>query len=147
MTNRRIMMAGLAAGATSLLSSCGTILYPDRSYQKSRGQLDPAVVILDGIGLIFFIIPGLVAFAVDFATGAIYFPEDHDPGDRERTIFDPYNAEVKLDRKEIERVVACKTGKQVDLLRDDVRVMELESLDQFWLAYAQCTGNVMLAAN
>ena len=55
MTTRRIMTTGLAAGAASLLSSCGTIIYPDRVNQEERGNLDPAVIILDGIGLFFFI--------------------------------------------------------------------------------------------
>lgn len=146
MTNRRTMITTLTTGAIALLSGCGTILYPDRSYQKKRGSLDPAIVILDGIGLFFFIVPGLVAFAVDFTTGAIYFPAEHEPGDKERTIFDPYKSETKLDQREIERVVALKTGKQVNLLRDDVRVMELQSLDQFWLAYTQLSAPRMLAA-
>src|SRR5690606_29936038 len=36
----------------------------------------PGVAILNGIGLLFYVIPGLIAFAVDFATGAIYFPDE-----------------------------------------------------------------------
>ena len=55
------------------LSSCGTLIFPERQGQSS-GKLDPNVLILDGFGLLFFIVPGLVAFAVDFATGAIYLP-------------------------------------------------------------------------
>lgn len=54
-------------------SGCGTLLYPERVGQKGT-QLDPAVVILDGIGLFFFVIPGLLAFAVDFSNGSIYLP-------------------------------------------------------------------------
>lgn len=53
------------------LAGCGTIIYPERRGQTS-GKIDPAVVIMDGIGLLFWVIPGLVAFAIDFATGAIY---------------------------------------------------------------------------
>ena len=61
------------------LVSCGTLLYPERRGQKS-GELDIAVVLMDGIGLLFFIIPGVVAFAVDIDTGAIYLPPDHSRG-------------------------------------------------------------------
>ncbi|PRB80044.1 polyribonucleotide nucleotidyltransferase [Pseudomonas sp. MYb185] len=57
------------------LSACGTIFYPERRGQIS-GEIDPGVAILNGIGLLFYIIPGLIAFAVDFATGAIYFPDE-----------------------------------------------------------------------
>src|SRR5690554_2163549 len=53
------------------LAGCGTIIYPERRGQTG-GKIDPAVVIMDGIGLLFWVIPGLVAFAIDFATGAIY---------------------------------------------------------------------------
>ena len=52
------------------LSGCGTIFYPDR--RGNSTHLDAGVAILDGIGLIFFIIPGVVAYAVDFSTGCIY---------------------------------------------------------------------------
>lgn len=57
-------------------AGCGTLLYPERQGQDKGDKLDPAVLILDGIGLFFFIIPGLVAFAVDFNTGAIYLPKE-----------------------------------------------------------------------
>lgn len=33
-----------------------------------------SVILLDGLGLLVFFLPGVVAFAVDFATGAIYLP-------------------------------------------------------------------------
>lgn len=55
--------------------ACGTLIYPERQGQTS-GRMDPSVLILNGIGLFFFIVPGLVAFAVDFSTGAIYLPAD-----------------------------------------------------------------------
>ena len=54
--------------------SCGTILYPERKGQIS-GQLDPAIVILDAVGLLFGIVPGVIAFAVDFSNGTIYLPK------------------------------------------------------------------------
>jgi len=54
---------------------CGTLIYPERRGQ-TKGDLDPAVVILDGIGILFFIVPVVVAFARDYTTGAIYLPED-----------------------------------------------------------------------
>lgn len=56
------------------LAACGTVFYPERRGQIS-GEIDPGVAILNGLGLLLYVIPGLVAFAVDFATGAIYFPD------------------------------------------------------------------------
>lgn len=54
--------------------SCGTILYPERVGQ-TRGALDYKVVALDTIGLLLFVVPGAIAFAVDFYNGTIFLPE------------------------------------------------------------------------
>ena len=138
MTTRRIMATGLAAGAAALLSSCGTIIYPDRVHQEERGNLDPAVIILDGIGLFFFIIPGVIAFAVDFTTGAIYLPNDKATGESERTIFDDLSRispnRGKLTRLDIEEVVAKAAGVEINLLNRNVSVMELDHISRFPLA-------------
>ncbi|HYW03554.1 MAG TPA: hypothetical protein VFA86_06380 [Gammaproteobacteria bacterium] len=74
--NRRLTQA--AVGVVSLvtvaqLAGCGTILYPSRRGQTG-GEIDPGIAILDGVGLLFFIVPGLIAYGVDFTTGAIYKP-------------------------------------------------------------------------
>lgn len=66
----------LVTGITVQLAACGTLLYPERRGQRS-GRIDVGVAVLDGIGLLFFIIPGVIAFAVDFSTGAIYLPGGH----------------------------------------------------------------------
>ena len=55
------------------ITACGTILYPERKGQPA-GRLDIGIVLLDGIGLLFFIIPGVIAYAVDFNNGTIYLP-------------------------------------------------------------------------
>jgi hypothetical protein len=58
---------------------CGTIIYPERRGQQTPTlnrleRIDALVVVLDGILLFAFFVPGVVAFGVDFATGAIYLP-------------------------------------------------------------------------
>ena len=56
-------------------SSCGTLLYPDRSdVDGDDRRLDAAVIAMDGILLLFGILPGVIAFAVDAHTGALYLP-------------------------------------------------------------------------
>ncbi len=55
------------------LAACGTLMFPERRGQKA-GEIDVKVAILDGILLVFGIIPGVVAYIVDFSTGAIYLP-------------------------------------------------------------------------
>lgn len=54
-------------------TGCGVLLYPERQGQTG-GRIDPAVAILNGVGLLFYIVPGLVAFAIDFHQGTIYLP-------------------------------------------------------------------------
>ncbi|MBI1246841.1 hypothetical protein GC197_03225 [bacterium] len=58
------------------LSGCGTILHGDRVGQPHTHQLDWKVAALDGLGMLLFFVPGVVAFCVDFYTGAIYIPYD-----------------------------------------------------------------------
>lgn len=55
------------------LTACGYFLYPERKGQQG-GRVDPVVVILDAAGLLFGVLPGVVAFAVDFTNGTIYLP-------------------------------------------------------------------------
>lgn len=58
-------------------AACGYLIYPER--QGLRGdRVDGTVVVLDAIGLLFFVLPGVVAFAVDFSTGCIYLPKGND---------------------------------------------------------------------
>jgi hypothetical protein len=59
-----------------LLSSggCGTLLHPDRQGQPIGKRLDPAVLVLDGALLVFYVVPGLVAYGIDLYTRSIYLP-------------------------------------------------------------------------
>lgn len=63
------------AGATACgITGCGTLLHAERHGQLHSNQLDWGIVALDGLGLLLFFVPGVIAFAVDFYTGAIYLP-------------------------------------------------------------------------
>ncbi len=73
-TSQRIVGGVLAASLLAQLAGCGTLFYPERRGQLN-GQIDPAVAALNAIGILFYVVPGLIAFAIDFATGAIYLPE------------------------------------------------------------------------
>jgi len=84
---------GLAATCLMTLvlnmTACGYFLYPERKGQ-SGGRVDPVVVILDGAGLLFGLLPGIVAFAVDFTNGTIYLPAGGSSAiDRHLTEVDP----------------------------------------------------------
>lgn len=70
-TRRRLLARGLAALAIAAGSGCATILYPERK-GNTHGRIDVGPLILDILWFIPGIIPGVIAIAVDFATGAIY---------------------------------------------------------------------------
>lgn len=75
---KNVLLSVVIVAPMVINTSCGTILYPERRDQK-HGNIDPGVVVLDAVGLLFFLIPGVIAFAVDFTTGAIYLPEGDEP--------------------------------------------------------------------
>ncbi|GAB3679455.1 polyribonucleotide nucleotidyltransferase [Salinisphaera aquimarina] len=142
-------MAGTLIGTTA----CGVVLYPERKGQVD-GRIDPAVAVLDAVGLLFFIVPGVIAFAVDFATGAIYLP-----GSAGFTTLDMDDANVyrmdagSLDAAAIQRVIREQTGEQVSLADPALRTRSVGG--EAWLPldavldrsqYAALTGVRMQAA-
>ncbi len=88
---QRLLASVLVVALMETTMGCGTIIYPERRGQPA-GKLDTDIVILDAVGLLIFLVPGVIAFAVDFSTGAIYLP----PGGRSK-------ASEALGRIEIER--------------------------------------------
>jgi hypothetical protein len=104
------------------LASCGTILYPERRNQPAGGKIDVGVAVLDGIGLLFFIVPGVVAFAVDFSNNSIYLPHGH-----AKSKYSEIHSDKKLDIVTIENIVRAETGKTVDLQQSNVGIIRLDS--------------------
>src|SRR5687767_10236906 len=115
---RRLTAVALCAAIAANSSSCGTLIHPDRVGQCRTGRLDPAIVALDGIGLLVFFVPGVIAFAVDFYTGAIYLPPGYceadtaPDGDEYVTVqLDP----ASMTPRDIELAVLARTGKAIQL--------------------------------
>ena len=118
---KKFIAAFLVVGLTAQLTACGTILYPERKGQ-SAGRLDSGVVVLDAIGLLFFIIPGVIAFAVDFNNGSIYLP-----GGSASLNGDDLNVvsiDGEITNEKIEQVILEKTGEMVSLDDSDVSSSE-----------------------
>lgn len=112
------------------ITSCGTIFHPERVGQPRSGRLDLSIVLLDGLGLLLFFIPGVIAFVVDFATGAIYLPPGYgDTGDPSqwRVVHVPKD---ELTREKIAEVVSRETGRPVDLDSDRLLVERLRTIDE-----------------
>lgn len=103
---------------------CGTILYPERKGQKT-GNIDVGVALLDGIGLLFFIIPGVIAFAVDFTTGAIYLPG----GKSGLSIKIVHVNPDELSKDKINEIIARELGVQSALYSNKAEVFTLNKTD------------------
>lgn len=126
------LLNGIMALLVLYISSCGTILYPERKGQKP-GKIDVAVAALDAVGLLFFIIPGVIAFVVDYNNGTIYLP----PGKKNIISIKPkYDLDkmiviktnnTHLTESDIELTVKKHTGKSIDLSSPDVVVKRLDS--------------------
>ena len=68
------VIAVIALVALSVAAvQCGYIMYPERRGQES-GEIDMEVFILDCLWFLGGVIPGIIALAVDYSSGAIYKP-------------------------------------------------------------------------
>lgn len=116
---KKIISLSLATAILLNVTACGTILHPERKGQTG-GRLDAGIVALNGIGLLFFIIPGAVAFAVDFGNGTIYLPNS----DRSSLDIDKMKA-IKVDKEGLTKelaakIVSEKTGQTIDVSKAEI---------------------------
>lgn len=146
----RIVATSLLGSAGGLSSGCGTLLYSERCGQPHSYHIDWKVAALDGLGLICFFVPGVIAFVVDFTTGAIYLP----PGMVSSTQAVPSAPPVpapeiaavsdiasdfarvdvppqELSKARLEEVVTTHVGQPIALEEENTRLSELSNLDQF----------------
>jgi len=139
-TRRRALRKILSSFAAPVLlattSGCGTILHPERKGQPA-GRIDWKIAALDGLGLILFFIPGVIAFAVDFNNGTIYLP----PGS---TASAPSAGDLRAVScgtrcpaySDIERVLREEANVTVQLRDHRVRRHALSSIKEFRAARA-----------
>jgi hypothetical protein len=142
MRHQRLRTRMLAPLLCALLliksSSCGTLLHPERVGQPRCGRIDPAIAVLDGVGLLLFVVPGAIAFAVDFYTGAIFLPPGYAgveaaDGVQQTTVYvDP----GELTSERIEQVVASRTGQEIHLKPGEYRVTRINDLSEWEQAAA-----------
>ncbi len=56
------------------VSACGTLLKPNQVGKRHSSKIDTKIAVLNAVGLLFGIIPGVVAFAVDYYNGTLFLP-------------------------------------------------------------------------
>ncbi|WP_075881318.1 hypothetical protein [Vreelandella massiliensis] len=121
-TRYRWLKVAVVATFVVTLSGCGTLLYPERKGQIG-GNVDPVVAIANGVGLLFFIVPGVIAYAVDFSNGTIYLPS------RDSASLDVERLEDVNDMAELETLLSQKAGQPIRLDSELLMVEEVENLD------------------
>lgn len=146
LTRRRFIRLS-ATSSLALLTGCGMILHPDRRGQPPGGGLDWSVVALDGLGLLLFFLPGVIAFAVDFTTGAIYLPPpgygdarrptNNQLAKNEAREDEAQFIEVRVPKNELspqrlEQVASQHTGREVRLTAGKYMTAPLTRLADFW---------------
>ncbi|MFW6027199.1 MAG: hypothetical protein ACOC91_00170 [bacterium] len=128
---KRIVAAAVIAVFGLQVSSCGYILHPERKGQKG-GRIDPAIAVLDGVGLLLFLIPGIVAFIVDFHYGTIYLPggKSAEAGGDESAPLKTVKFEGELTPERLKAVIAKETGEKVDLDEAQMRLARAASSEE-----------------
>ncbi len=137
---RQFLLAGTSFCALTL-AGCGTVFHPERRGQ-SAGRLDWKIVALDALGLVLFLIPGIIAFAVDFHTGAIYLPPCDvglsSPGNQPLVV--RHVPGKKISREQIEAVVSSHVGQPIDLAESNYSSQPLKNIGEFWQKVHRLTG-------
>lgn len=136
--NRREFLCVSSVTAWTVLSSgCGTVLYPERMGQRrgGMGDVDWTVAGLDAIGLVFFFVPGAIAFAVDFYNGTLFYATqsyglDGEPGELKQVKLEEKNPSLET----VEQAVATETGKTIELRKGNFVSRRLKSIGDFWKA-------------
>lgn len=109
-----ITKALVGIGLVAHLTACGTLMYPERKGQVD-GRIDPGVAALNGVGLLLFLIPGVVAFAVDFNNGTIYLPNSAATDADEQDDYYTVQTDGPLTYQQAQQLIAEHTGQPVDL--------------------------------
>ena len=116
----RAIGGALVVTLLTQLTACGTIFYPDRRGQIG-GKIDPVVAGLNAVGILFYVIPGLIAFGIDFATGAIYLPNNQYSLAPEK-LQDAIGADGRVDNLKLKAILQRELGR--DLPLDDPRLIQ-----------------------
>lgn len=128
----RVVGGVLVATLLTQITACGSLFYPDRRGQI-EGKIDPLIAGLDAIGILFFVIPGLIAFGVDFATGAIYLPGGKTAQVAPEKLHEAVGVNGKVDQQKLQAILQQEIGQRLPL--DDPRLIEHRGSAQQLAAY------------
>ncbi|HHJ1296236.1 polyribonucleotide nucleotidyltransferase [Pseudomonas sp. P1B16] len=117
----RVIGGALIVTLLTQLTACGTLFYPDRRGQID-GKIDPVVAAMDAIGILFYVIPGLIAFGIDFATGAIYYPGGRTAQVAPEKLREAVSPDGKVDNLKLQAILESELGQRLPL--NDPRLIQ-----------------------
>ncbi|BBP79530.1 MULTISPECIES: hypothetical protein [Pseudomonas] len=117
----RVIGGVLVATLLTQLTACGSIFFPDRRGQI-EGKIDPLVAGLDAIGILFYVLPGLIAFGIDFATGAIYLPGGTTAQIAPQKLHEAIGADGQVDNTKLQAIIQAELGQTLPL--NDPRLIQ-----------------------
>lgn len=123
------------------LTGCGTLLYPERRGQGREGRVDWTVAGMDAIGLVLFVVPGLIAFGVDYYNGSLFFPESEGTAATRRLKQLPL-AGSDPTTEQIAKAITAASGKHITLEDGTFVARRLKSVDDFWPTHKQLLAEV-----
>ena len=137
-SRRRFLKLSSATALSAMANGCGTVLYPERMGQRRGGfdDVDWTVAGLNGIGLVFFLVPGTIAFAIDFYNGTLFYPSPTHYGDATTPseLKQVSLPEENPSLETVEHAVAEETGRPVKLKSGTFLSRRLKSIKEFWTA-------------
>lgn len=136
LSRRQFVEQMLILAAPSAAIGCGTILHPERRGQAA-GPLDWKIVALDAVGLLFFFVPGVIAFAVDFNNGTIYLPE-HQQAQTSQSSRKLHTRQLRRQQSlvtELETTVSEHLQRDITLTPGQYQTEPLTEVADFWSVY------------
>lgn len=105
------------------------------------------VAALNAVGLLFFFVPGVVAFGVDFMTGAIYLPGGGLANLTEDELKTIKNTPETIDVETFKKVTAQRNDINLpqDVYTDRLNVVEMSSTQSLRMAMDLSTERVAIA--
>ncbi|WP_213875425.1 polyribonucleotide nucleotidyltransferase [Pseudomonas sp. dw_358] len=131
-TPSRIIGGVVLAALLAQMTGCGAIFYPERRGQID-GRIDPGIAVLDAVGLLFYIIPGLIAYGVDFTTGAIYLPHGKTAQIDPVILHQAVGVDGKVDNAKLQAIMQTELGQSLPL--NDPRLIQHRGSVQQLAAY------------
>ena len=144
LTRRKFVATSLCSVIGIATTGCGTLLYDERIGQPRGGidDVDWTVAGMNSIGLVFFFVPGVIAFAIDYYNGTLFYPPEYCGELKTKQLNSIALPTEKISVAAVESLISDEVGTKVSLRRDGVVTRNLRSIKQFWKTYDEVSVHV-----